>query len=473
MKLDWNRKYTTIAAYAVITGFLLLLLVFAFIHFDSVSSAFAIMNDVLTPVYLGIIFAYLMNPILKMCEKHIFRFKVTSRRTRNVKRFLSITLTIIIVLIILTILFLLIIPQVYLSITDLISKMGGYIKDTIAWLDTYLPDSVFSEVGKTLDSFYRKMQEGLFSSSISDELQDISDQLDTIASSLEALITNSYAIIKDWLPQIFGAFAGFVGGFLDVLIGIFFAIYFLASKERLTAQIKKLLRAVTSSKTYNSILELAIFTDKTFGGFITGKIIDSTIIGILCFIVCAIFQMPYAILVSVFVGIMNVIPVVGPFIGAIPGVFIIFIVDPTKALIFIIINIVLQQIDGNVIGPKILGQTTGLSAVWVLFSITVMGGLWGLFGMLIAVPIFAVLYSLLKIFAEKKLSTRNLPTATLDYYSGVEDRTILADEENEHYFAMKIKSMSEGISKQSFGDKLKNLSKRKKKSDESDSDNQN
>lgn len=181
---------------------------------------------------------------------------------------------------------------------------------------------------------------------------------------------------------------------------------------------------MTSERLYNSTLELANFTDKTFGGYITGKLLDSLIIGIIMFIVCAICKMPYTPLVSVLVGVTNVIPIVGPFIGAIPGTFIIFIVDPVKAFWFIVINVVVQQLDGNVIGPKILGQTTGLSALWVMMSITIMGGLWGLFGMLISVPIFAVLYTLVKLFVEKRLAGKGAPTETVEYYAAIEDRTL-------------------------------------------------
>ena len=179
------------------------------------------------------------------------------------------------------------------------------------------------------------------------------------------------------------------------------------------------------------------------------------------FIVCAICKMPYTPLVSVLVGVTNVIPIVGPFIGAIPGTFIIFIVDPVKAFWFIVINVVVQQLDGNVIGPKILGQTTGLSALWVMMSITIMGGLWGLFGMLISVPIFAVLYTLVKLAVEKRLAKKGAPTETVEYYAAIEDRT-LSESDDEPTFADKLRQMTAGIAENHFGQRIRKFREKRK-----------
>ena len=160
-------------------------------------------------------------------------------------------------------------------------------------------------------------------------------------------------------------------------------------------------------------------------------------------------------LIGVIVGVTNIIPVAGPFIGAIPSFLIIFIVDPVKALWFAVIILIIQQMDGNVIKPKILGQTTGLASLWVLFSITVMGGLMGLVGMIIAVPLFSILYSLLKIAVEKKLAKRELPTATVDYYAGVEDRTLTDDDS--HTLAAKLAGLTAGLGGNPIGAKIKGL----------------
>ena len=161
------------------------------------------------------------------------------------------------------------------------------------------------------------------------------------------------------------------------------------------------------------------------------------------------------------IAITNIIPVIGPFIGAIPGVLIIFIVDPSKVLWFILINIVIQQIDGNIIVPKILGETTGLSSLWVLFSITVMGGLWGLFGMFISVPIFAILYMLMKLYVEKRLQSKELPTATEDYYTEHEIRKFVEHDDNKHTFAARIKNTTDNLASNTLGGKLRGKIKKK------------
>lgn len=440
MKLEWNRKYTTIAVYTVLTALAIMLLCALFLNFDGVKQFFATANSILSPFYIGLAIAYLANPIMVMSEKHIFRFKVTSKKRASLKRGLSITLAFIILLIIVIIIFLLIIPQVTLSLSDLASKLTGYIDRTADWLDDYLPESVFDSANLTIDNFFNTLVGYLTNSSIGDELSDLSGKLDLLSANLDTLIANSLTIIKEYMPIIFSAFAGVANGVLNVIIGIFFAIYILASKEKLIAQVKKVLRSVTGEKMYNEVLELGSFTHKTFGGYLVGKVLDSLIVGVVMFIVCAICNIPYAILVSTLVGITNIIPVIGPFIGAIPGILIIFIVDPSKVLWFILINVIIQQIDGNIIVPKVLGETTGLSSLWVLFSITVMGSIWGLFGMFISVPIFAVLYMLIKQLVENRLIKKGLSADTLDYYTENEIRDLPEDDKNS--LAYRIKNSS-------------------------------
>ena len=282
--------------------------------------------------------------------------------------------------------------------------------------------------------------------------------------SLEKCLFNSFTILKDYVPVVFDAFAGMANGVLNVVLGIFFAIYMLSSKEKLIAQTKKVIRAFSGERAYNSILEFGNFTNKTFGSYLIGKVLDSFVVGVVMFIACAFLRIPYAPLLSVLIAITNIIPIIGPFIGAVPGILIIFIVDPSKVIWFLIINVIIQQIDGNIIVPKVLGETTGLSSLWVLFSITVMGGLWGLFGMFISVPIFAILYMLLKVFVEKRLHTRELPVETEEYFSETESRSFPDHAENQHTFAARIKRETKDITPPSFKDRLKDIRSKKKKS---------
>lgn len=448
MKIDWNRKYTTIAVYAGLTGAALIALVFAFKNFEFFSGWGKRISGILNPVWLGMIMAYLFNPILKFAEKRIFRWNAVTKRQHSSKRALGLIFTYIVVLIILTIFLLLVIPQVYASGSDLASKMSGYIDSTLKWINEFLSKSKFGDINNLDDVFNKAL-----------EIFDLN--METIGTKIQELITNSTNLLKDYGPKVFEYFKGITNGFVNTIIGFIFSVYFLASKEKLTAQIKKVIRSMTSEKLYNSTLELANFTDKTFGGYITGKLLDSLIIGIIMFIVCAICKMPYTPLVSVLVGVTNIIPIVGPFIGAIPGTFIIFIVDPVKAFWFIVINVVVQQLDGNVIGPKILGQTTGLSALWVMMSITIMGGLWGLFGMLISVPIFAVLYTLVKLAVEKRLAKKGVPTETVEYYAAIEDRT-LSESDDEPTFADKLRQMTADIAENHFGQRIRKFREKRK-----------
>ncbi len=456
MKIDWNQKYTTVAVYVFLTALAIILLLFSFLNLDGIQSFLTSLNNILAPVYIGLALAYIANPIMKMCEKRIFRFKANNKRKLNLKRGLSILLTYMILLIILTVIFLLIIPQAILSLTDLASKMEGYIADTVAWLDKFLAESTF--IGEEINN-----------------VQDILGKfieffdLESLTSELQKLISGSFEMLKNYVPQLISAISGIAGMFFDIVLGIFFSIYFLASKEKLIAQFKKVFRAFSSSKIYSSTLELCRFTDKTFGNYLVGKIIDSLIVGVLCYIACAACRIPYAILVSMLVAVTNVIPVIGPFIGAVPGVFIIFIVDPMKAFWFIVINIVLQQVDGNIIVPKLLGETTGLSSLWVLFSITVMGGLWGLFGMFISVPIFAVFYALIKLFIEKRLQKRELPVETVNYYDEGSEQALASEEgDSPHSFASNMKNLTSELTHNHLGAKIKRKIKQKSdsKSDE-------
>ena len=182
----------------------------------------------------------------------------------------------------------------------------------------------------------------------------------------------------------------------NLIIGIIVAVYMLASRKRFVQQGKLVLYSIFKPRWAELIKEEAKYADKMFGGFINGKILDSAIIGVLCYIACLIFKFPSALLVSVIIGVTNVIPFFGPFIGAIPATLLILIQNPIKALWFVLFVLVLQQVDGNIIGPKILGNTTGLSSFWVLFAILLFGGLWGFVGMIIGVPLFAVIYDIIK-----------------------------------------------------------------------------
>lgn len=254
----------------------------------------------------------------------------------------------------------------------------------------------------------------------------LTKQNSAISGKLDTFIADASVYLEDWLRKnvlqqsdfiasITTGVYNVVRAIFNVIIGFIVAVYVLMTKEKFIGQLKKIIYAIFRPRYGNVVMEVIRKADDVFGGFFIGKIIDSLIIGCICFVGLAILRMPYVALVSVIVGVTNIIPFFGPYIGAIPSVILIFLVDPMKGLYFIIFIIVLQQVDGNVIGPKILGNTTGLSPFWVIFAILLFGGSFGVIGMLFGVPIFAVLYYIIKRVVEHVLKKRRLPEGTDEY----------------------------------------------------------
>ena len=235
------------------------------------------------------------------------------------------------------------------------------------------------------------------------ENPEIQSYLQTFLNGFSTDITKVMTSIKDWLPNIEVMIVGLtdsvsavIAVLFNLFVGVIVSVYVLKDKERFVAQFKRLFYSTMSYKHANRSIAFFRLTHDKFGNFIIGKIFDSMIIGVLCFVLLTLFKIPYTALISVIVGVTNIIPFFGPFIGAIPSAFLVLMVDPVKCITFIIIIIVLQQFDGNILGPRILGNTTGISSFWVLFSILVGSELFGVWGMVCAVPVFAVLYTLIK-----------------------------------------------------------------------------
>ncbi|MBO7148661.1 MAG: AI-2E family transporter [Clostridia bacterium] len=403
MKLKIDKKYITVSVYVCVCAAIILGLYFLGANATYFKTVFDKFNTVMKPVYYGLIFAYIANPLLKFIENRIFRFKKKERKL--LKRTLSLLLTYVIILAIITAFFMLLLPQVITSYNDLYSKLEDVAKQLINSVDETL--SLPQALRTTFPDLY-----DLYS-----RLGGVVD-LSKISEYIEDAITNLYSLLSGFVPSIVTYVSTFFVGFKNVLIGLIFSIYFLASKERLASQFRKIVRSILSDRSYVSFYDFLEDTDKKFGSFIIGKIIDSLIIGFISFVVLAIIDMPYYPLISVIICITNVIPFIGPFIGAIPCAFIVLTVSPWYCLVFVIFIIILQQIDGNYIGPKILGGAIGISSLWILFAITVMGGYFGLFGMLIGAPTFAVIYTLIKKSVEKRLKKRELPVETESYLNG-------------------------------------------------------
>lgn len=373
---------------------------FAFLRFDYIADGFAKIMDLLRPIIYGIVIAYLLNPVMKFVEKYVS--KVLSHvikkenRLQKISRSIAIFASLIFALAIVSALFVMLIPELLKSLNDLFEKMPGQIQEFMDYL---------SELRKGDKQHQQLLEAALVQGSAA-----LEEWAKTSLFSKDNILVTGITGITTGVISI-------VGGVLDIIIGLIVSIYALFSKEDFLGQGRKIIYAVMSPKRANLTLHILRKSNSIFGGFIIGKIIDSAIIGVLCFIGVSLLNMPYALLVSVFVGVTNVIPYFGPFIGAIPTALLIMIVDPMKGLYFIIFVFLLQQLDGNIIGPTILGDSTGLSAFWVLFSILLFGGLFGVVGMIIGVPTFAVFYYIVKLFITQKLEEKKLPVET-GYYNG-------------------------------------------------------
>ncbi len=377
-------RYSTIPIICAV----LFIINYAIVNASGISGFISSTLSVLTPVILGFSFAYLLNYILRTIEFKIFK----NMRPSVGKRVLSLCLTYLFTLLVIVAILFLIIPQLLDSISLFSSNFDYYIESTIALIN----DAIASFLG---------------SHSVSPQISE----KDLLAAVSNFFNTSSdiFESVGNYLIQ-YGA--GFVVGVKNVLIALFISIYILASKETLKAQANKFFTAFLQEDTKQRMYKYVRLCDRTFGGFFIGKIIDSLIIGAITLVTLILFDMPYEILVASIVCITNVIPVFGPFIGAIPSFFIIFIVDPGKAFLFLILILIIQQIDGNIIGPKILGNSTGLSSLGVIIAITIMGDYFGIIGMLLGVPISAVAVMIITEIVEDKLRRKNLPLNTAEYF---------------------------------------------------------
>lgn len=394
----WDKKYLHWGLTAFIVIAAAVMFYMALKNFSLLASGMAKLVNILSPFIWGLVITYLLTPLMRKLQKKVFgpfaaRLYKNNKKNDGSKlaRGLSVLTAEIVLLLIITAVIYLIVPQIYSSIETMVLSSSEYIAQTSAWIEKLLQDfpEVMEYVMSTLNSVGTELTEWLKT---------------TLLPELGSIVTNVTAGVYYVLQGIY-----------NLLIGIIASVYILSNVDSLSAHSKKLLYCIFSVETAEKIREASRFVDKTFNGFIIGKILDSAIIGLICYIVCALLKMPYALLVSVIVGVTNIIPFFGPFIGAIPSSLIILLVDPVKCLIFILFIILLQQLDGNYIGPKILGNTVGINGFWVMFSIIFGAGIFGFWGMLLGVPVFVVIYTAITNAVNKKLKKSGLPTETAQY----------------------------------------------------------
>lgn len=399
MKIEFNKKYTTISFYTIITFAICLLLVMIVQKSEVISGAFSEFARVVAPVTWGIVIAYLVNPLMKAFE-HVFSgWLETKKPRRKLVRTLSVTFGMLSLVAVLFAIVAVLLPQVVESIIGLARNMNSYINNLEATIIKFVED-------------------------YPDIYQYVQDIFNDIQPKLTDFINNIVPKLGDFAIKLKDGALGFIVGIKDFIIGFIVAIYLLFSKEKFIAQMRKSVAAIFPENGKNAVYSIASRTNKMLSGFLSGKIIDSTIIGILTFICMSIMKMDFVALISIVVGVTNIIPFFGPFIGAIPSAFLLLVAAPKQVIPFVIFIFILQQFDGNILGPMILGDSTGLSPFWVMFAIFVGGGLFGFAGMILGVPIFAVIYSLVRDFVNFLLSKKGLSTNTEDYYSDDELTTV-------------------------------------------------
>lgn len=386
MKINWNTKYNTIAVYVLLVTCGVCTFYLSISELGAFTAKVGEVIGILQPFIIGFSIAYILNFILKFYEDRILEMGFFKKLKLKSKRGLGLLFTYVTAFFLLYLFMHFVFPQVIESIVGLVNDIPLYLSNL---------SELFHRIITNFD--------------ISDEyIGMITTNFNEMSNYIVRLATNLIPVLGTLVTTI-------ASSVWNIVLGLIISIYLLIDKEKFFGISKKTVYALLSTKHAERVLELTHRSNSTFGKFLSGKILDSTIIGILTFVILTVFKMPYTLLVSFIIAVTNIIPFFGPFIGAIPSVIIILFVSPIKALWFLLIIFIVQQIDGNIIGPKILGDSIGISAFWILFSIMVAGKFLGFVGMVIGVPLFAVIYSVIKENVEAKLKEKGLETETKKY----------------------------------------------------------
>lgn len=370
-----DKRYLKIGIVAFLVIICSVIFYFACFDTNALFNFIKKIGDTLEPFAVGAVLAYVLRPMCTMYEKLVSKWFKNAKKKHKAQRAItniSILFTMVTFLALIYIMFAAVLPQFIDSVKELVNKAPELFENLMEWLRRIAGNN--ESIQNALDTFNENAL-GIIDIAI-DEIMKM---------DMDVIFSSAVVGVK-----------GLIQVLTNILVGLIAAIYILAQRKKFAKQGKMIVYSIFKENWAEKVMDEFAYIDKMFSGFINGKIVDSIIIGILTFIVLSIFKMPYTLLVSVIVGVTNVIPYFGPFIGAIPSALIILMIDPIKGLQFIIIIIIIQQLDGNVIGPKILGDSTGVSSFWVLFAILLFGGLFGFMGMLIGVPLFAVIYDIIR-----------------------------------------------------------------------------
>ena len=394
----WDKKYLYwgITAFLVIAGAILFYMALSYL--PVIGKGLGTLLRILSPFVWGLVITYLLHPLMKALERSAFlplsRRLYKGKRAYSARRFargMSVLVAEIVLIAAIVALFYLILPQLYGSIVMIVDNSPTYIANLTAWVE------------KTLKGFPEL--EAYITEALTNVNTNVFDWVrSTLLPGLGSVVSNVTTGVAYAVKAVY-----------NLIIGIIVSVYILGNIEGFAAGARRLSYSLFGIESAEKIRDLLAFTDKTFMGFINGKLLDSAIIGLICYIFCAIVNMPFALLVSVIIGVTNIIPFFGPLIGAVPSAIIILMVNPMKMLIFVIFIIILQQIDGNFIGPKILGSSIGISGFWVMFAIILGAGLFSFWGMLLGVPMFVLIYTALDHLIVKRLKKNDLPWETAQY----------------------------------------------------------
>ena len=394
MERDSNKRYFKWGLTALVVIFISILLVVIFTNLPGFFALLTSIGKILSPLISGVVIAFLLNPLVNFVDCRLgplLQKKLKVQTAKNLSRAAGIVMALIVAGFLVYGFFAMLLPQLYESVMNIVDNASTYFNSIETWATNILEDN--PEIQGYADKGLEQLR-GFFENWVKTTfLSDMSKLVTTVSTSVIAVVKS----------------------LTNFIIGLVASIYMLWSKDTFRAQTKKIMVATMRPSAADRLLALGRNAYRIFNGFIIGKLIDSAIIGVLCYIGCEILKMPFTALVATIVGITNIIPFFGPIIGAVPSAFLILLVDPLKAFYFVIFVIVLQQLDGNVIGPKILGNTVGISGFWVLASITIAASIFGFAGMLLGVPVFALIYVLISDGVNARLRKKQHSTVTEDY----------------------------------------------------------
>ncbi len=417
MKVHLDDRQRSIARTAVWVFSVCLLIGIAVWRWSSLVAVFRKVVSVLAPVLVGLALAYLMSPLQNWLEKKLTRYTDKNKPHPRLKRALSVTGAILVLLAAIVGLVASIVPELIASIKNLLVSLPEYLTNMTDWITVHL--ATLKDDQPQIHTILTNIWDTALNSAnnFADQFEPKLDSIASGGADIITTVTTSAVSVFKW--------------FTNFLLGIIIAIYLLYNKERYLAQARKLLYATLPEKNVHTFLEIGSHVSYKFMHFLSGKTLDSLIIGLLCFIGMTILNMPYITLISILVGVTNIIPFFGPIIGAVPSALLILLSEPRKVIPFVIFILVLQQFDGNFLGPKILGDSLGLPMFWTLFAITVGGGIFGFVGMVAFVPIFAAVYTLLSDFLSEQLHKKGLPADTENYMTNEIHYAALPDDNKE------------------------------------------